>query len=117
MHWQVKNLDSKEVFYYKPSLYNITMEGCTLKNSKKTAQKIHDGQNKTVCAWINAKHVSVEQAYARVIDESDKVSYNPRKTPNWVDSTGRDMDNMSFTVLQTSGKTVGMVKHIEIIAN
>ena len=50
MKWKLQFPTHSE--YYSPSEYNLAMFGCTLKNSKTTAKKIHDGAHKTVCAWI-----------------------------------------------------------------
>ena len=47
-HWQVKR--GAEVHYYDPAQYNLILWGCRLRNHAKTAQKIHDGANKSV--WL-----------------------------------------------------------------
>lgn len=114
MHWQVKNLDTGVVSYYNPDKFHLVMSSCTLKNSRATAEKIHAGQNKSVCAWINAKHVTaVSLRYPDPIEAENRVSYNPRIAPYWTDSEGRNIDGMSFSLLETSGKTVGMVKLVK----
>ena len=111
MHWQVKNLDTKEVNYYDPSLYSISLGGCvTLKNQRKTAEKIHAGENKSVCAWVNCDTVSVQSEECRLatIKGQDRFMYNPRRAPYWMDHEGRNCDNMSFNGLVTVGRTIGI---------
>ena len=110
MHWQVKNLDTKEVNYYDPAEYSLSLSNCTLKNQRATAEKIHAGENKSVCAWINADHVTVQVEACRLatIKGQDRFMYNPRRATYWMDHEGRNMDNMSFTDLVTVGRTVGI---------
>ena len=47
MHWQVKNLDTKEVNYYDPA-DQPNLSNCTLKIRGRQL-KIHAGENKRVC--------------------------------------------------------------------
>ena len=48
LKWKV-SYPNGEVMYYYPTGVQLTMKGCTLKNSKSTAQKIFRGEsNKTV---------------------------------------------------------------------
>ena len=108
MYWQVKNLDTKEVNYYNPEVYSLLIITATLKNQRATAEKIHAGENKSVCAWINADEVHATKNSRLIIRGEDLMSYNPRRAPHWVDSTGRNMDNMSFLSLVTCGRTVGI---------
>ena len=61
MKWQVKSPDGT-VKFYKPEEVGILMTGCFLRNQKGTAEKIHAGANKTVCAWVEAQLVSVVPA-------------------------------------------------------
>ena len=80
----------------------------TLKNQRATAEKIHAGENKSVCAWVNCEEVHATKNSKLIIRGEDKMSYNPRRAPNWTDSTGRNMDNMSFLSLTTCGRTIGI---------
>ena len=108
MYWQVKNLDTKEVNYYNPEVYSLYIMTAQLKNQRKTAEKIHAGENKSVCAWINADEVHATKNSQLIIRGEDLMAYNPRRAPHWVDSTGRNMDSMSFLSLVTCGRTVGL---------
>lgn len=108
MHWQVKNLDTKEVKYYDPEEFSLFMIGATLKNQRATAEKIHAGENKSVCAWVNCEELHVSTDSRLIVKGHDRMSYNPRKAPYWTDNTGRNMDNMSFISLTTYGRTIGI---------
>lgn len=82
LKWKVTYPDG-EVTYYSPDEFQLVMTECTFKNHKKTAQKIYDGDNKTVCAWILCKDIKVHTDKS-ITDESNRVRYNPRVKPNWV---------------------------------
>jgi hypothetical protein len=51
--WKIKN--HANVLYLDPNHYQLTMYGCKLSNKKKVAEKIHKGEYKTVCAWIECE--------------------------------------------------------------
>ena len=98
MKWKVQHPDGS-VLYYSPTDNQLVMTGCTFKNHRKTAQKIFDGGNKTVCAWILCKDIKIYtgQPYK---DESRRVRYNPRVQPNWL-FDGHIMDNDGVPQLHT----------------
>ena len=101
MKWQIKN-HLGEVTYYDPEKVTLAMYKCKLVNQKGTAQKIYDGANKTVCAWIECGAI-------RILNPSEitenKVSYNPRVQPNWM-MNNQIVDNIGFNYLRTSGRGV-----------
>ena len=83
MKWKVTFPD-ESVEYYDPDTHTIIMSGCKLRNSPATAQKIHDGANKTVCAWIDADNVSVTNRDYQILWNVDKeLRFNPREQPHW----------------------------------
>lgn len=105
--WKV-SYPSGEVKYLDPSNVVLSMENCKLVNHKGTAQKIYDGSNKTVCAWIEADNVVIFYNIASIgldISKGDKVSYNPRVTPNWV-MNGENVDKQVVGDLVTIDRTV-----------
>jgi hypothetical protein len=52
MKWRVIGSDGV-VTYYSPCDVQLIMRGCTLRNNKKLATKIFNGEStKVVCAWI-----------------------------------------------------------------
>jgi hypothetical protein len=69
--------------YYYPTGVQLVMGECTLKNYKKTAEKIHNGANKSVCAWVLCKTLDLK--FDNFIqDETTQVKFNPRVQPNWL---------------------------------
>ena len=102
MQWQVKKA---EVQYYDPAQFSLIMTGCTLKNHRSTAQRIHGGENKTVCAWINCESVTIIQGSPS--DSGDPICYNPKKLPYWTDITGQqNLDGNRYDRLVTIGKRI-----------
>ena len=102
MKWRIVYPDGS-VKYYNPSEVQLIMRGCTLKNNKKAATKIFNGETtKVVCAWIMCE--SVEICYSDFIGATPyKVLYNPRKEPNWV-IEGKDVDNTFREIIYSVGK-------------
>jgi len=105
MKWKVYDMLCKQTYYFPPNSVVITMYGATLHNHKGTAQKIHDGANKTVCAWVECDHVQVD-----ITDQlrlhAGGVCYNPRVTPNWTSESGENMDKEECEVLTTQGRRI-----------
>lgn len=120
MKWRIIYSDGS-VKYYNPSEVQLIMRGCTLKNNKKAATKIFNGEtNKVVCAWIMCESVQVTNSdmgaapYSVSYDVMNmlkgnlgatpyKVSYNPRKEPNWV-IEGKDADNTFREIIYSVGR-------------
>jgi len=84
MKWKVEYPDRKPE-YYDPKEFQLVLGGCTLKNHRKTAQKIYDGANKTVCAWVLCQHITLYKAGTfQINEEYNQIKYNPRVRPNWM---------------------------------
>ena len=99
MKWKIQHPDGK-IEYHLPSEVQLLMHDCILKNHKKTAQKIFDGANKTVCAWVLCKSLAIKkdrfiQADA---DGGQRVRYNPRVSPHWM-LDGENVDGVSVDKL------------------
>lgn len=98
MKWKVQYPDGN-VVYVSPTENQLVMTDCVFKNHKSTAQKIFDGGEKVVCAWILCKDIEVYSGrWFR--DESRRVRYNPRVQPNWL-FDGQIMDNDGMPRLHT----------------
>lgn len=95
MHWQIKHPNG-DVQYVKPSEQNMLLHSCQLRNQKGTAKKIHDGSNKTVCAWIECEWIQ----NVFISDKGTPLSYNPKVAPNWM-SMSENMDGKIFERIQT----------------
>lgn len=83
MKWKVEYPDRKPE-YYDPKEVQLVLGGCRLKNHRKTAEKIHQGANKTVCAWVLCEHIAIYKAGTLQTDELPQIKYNPRVRPNWM---------------------------------
>lgn len=96
MKWKI-TYPSGAVRYFEPSEVVLKLKGCKLRNQKNGAKKIFEGANKFVVAWVDADEVTVlKQTQLQIA--FDKVSYNPRVTPNW-ELNGQDVDNEEFDAL------------------
>ena len=106
MKWKVENADLKSVQFYEPEKVQIRMTNCKLTNSPATAQKIFTGEiNKSPIAWVNCEKAEVDETIDAV-DLEERISYNPRKAPNWMDADGNIIDNFVFDHLITFGRSV-----------
>jgi hypothetical protein len=98
LKWKVEYPDGRAA-YYHPALTQLVMKGCTLRNYKDIAKKIHAGANKRVCAWVLCEDIEiVEENFSR--DETRQVKYNPRVSPHWLDG-GEVADNRVYDKLHT----------------
>ena len=95
LKWKVTSPNG-DVNYYEPNNVCFHMENCKLVNQQGTAKKIHDGANKTVCAWIESEVLTIFEPL--LIAKGTKVSYNPRVQPNWV-CDGEIVDKGRYDVL------------------
>ena len=112
MKWKVTSPEG-DTEYLDPSRFTIIMRNCKLRNQPSTAQKIHDGANKTVCAWIDAEDVEVMEDYDIDINwyNDKRINFNPRKQPNWVyENDIENLDNKEFSLLTTSGRSVYVLR-------
>ena len=95
------------------------MQDVTLVNHKSVARKIHEGANKTVCAWLRPKRVEVgtlniddlNKAFDMMLDMRKdgtlvQVMYNPREFPHWVDNSGNNLDGKTLRKAMTIGKLI-----------
>ena len=104
MKWRVLRPDGS-VEFLDPNEVQLVMIGCTFKNSKKAAQKIFEGANKTVCAWVLCDELRVERPLEFSDNQDIQAAYNPRVAPNWrIAET--DVDDRNTPVLHTIGKNI-----------
>lgn len=103
MHWQVTDElnDFKE--YINPKKVSIVMYGCVLKNYPKRARKIYDGQNKTVCAWVECEAIDYVYDKADAL-EGQRLTFNPRAHPHWQSEAEDNLDNTEYMMLQTDDR-------------
>lgn len=94
-HGDIKYIDPKET--------QLHMVHCTLKNRKKTAERIFKGENKTVCAWIECD--ALVFGTKGISLDFQILSYNPRKAPYW-QLKNKNVDNHYFNSITSLGKNL-----------
>ena len=103
MKWKVEHpIDG--VSYLDPSSVQLVMKECTFKNYKKTAEKIYNGAEKTVCSWILCKDIEVRTTDF-ITDNHTQARYNPRVQPNWL-INGVIVDGETLPQLHTINRGV-----------
>lgn len=100
MKWKVE-FPNGNVMYYYPTGIQLIMGNCTLKNHKKTADKIYGGANKSVCAWILCDTFEL-RVNDFIKDNSTQVKYNPKVQPNWL-INGEVSDNKTLDSIHSIG--------------
>lgn len=108
--WKIVNPD-KTIQIIDPRDFNILLMNATLCNNKKSALKIFNGANKSVCAWIEAEEIMIQSSnnkFIEGIDLKEEISYNPRVKPYW-QYKGGDCDNKNFESIITKENKVFIV--------
>jgi hypothetical protein len=98
MKWKIE-YPSGQVSYYSPTSIQLILKGCTLKNGRKTAIKIFNGENKSVCAWVLCEDIQVCYGSLKSFDdmELNRLKYNPKKLPFWtMNDDEQSMDGQKF---------------------
>lgn len=101
--WQIKSKDT--VTYADPYEVTLVMFNCKLRNRPTTARRINEGDDKTVCAWIDCStymiHSDLHPSGWEKLEDAEYYDYNPRIDPYWVDNFGDNVDNLERDVLVT----------------
>ena len=58
MKWKIQ-YPNGNILYYNPSEVQFVMTNCQLRNYKKVAEKIFNGGNKVVCAWVLCEEINI----------------------------------------------------------
>lgn len=83
MKWKIE-YPNKTVEYYDPEQVQLILTNAQLRNYKKVAEKIYNGANKSVCAWVLCDSVEIKTTDFKELNDSfDRIKYNPRIKPNW----------------------------------
>lgn len=112
MKWKIQ-YPSGAVEYCDPCNTQLVMYNCTLKNHRKTAEKIMSGQHKTVCAWILCDSIDVKYGSFVAYDNDPnniRVGYNPRVNPYWVLNKITPADGFKFNEIGTVGNKLFVTK-------
>lgn len=103
--WQVKSDTTK---HYEPKKTRLTLHNARLMNNRKSAEKIFNGHNKFVCAWIECERIEIEKAGLSLrLTNIAQVRYNPRKFPYWVSTfKNTNVDGEKYAKLVTMGTDI-----------
>jgi hypothetical protein len=104
MKWRVENVETGAVEFFDPKVYDLELEDCKLYNQKGSAEKIFNGDNKTVCAWVMVRKVATLIGGKCCFPDEDKVSYNPKVQPYWRDQEGNNIDKKEIPMMETMGR-------------
>ena len=98
MKWKIQFPDGT-IEYHSPSEVQLVMRDCILKNYKSVSQKIFDGGEKVVCAWVLCKSIAIKHnEFIQADSDGERIRYNPRVTPHWI-LDGENVDGMSVNEL------------------
>jgi GNAT superfamily N-acetyltransferase len=107
MNWKIEQINPREDWFYDPSEVQLVMTKCVLTNKPLRAEKIYTGEiNKEPIAYVQCNNVSVIEGSNIDVSGAKKLSYNPRVNPFWFDENGNNIDNETFEVLFTQGRSV-----------
>lgn len=87
---------------------NIFLLESKLVNQRKTAERIHNGADKDVCAWVQAMGFEVRDV-GEDIERGQMLRFNPEFVPHWIAGEGdnaKDVDGFLFRELVTVGRHV-----------
>jgi hypothetical protein len=97
MKWKIVYPDST-IEYLSPNEVSLIMMKCKLSNNAKQAEKIFQGESKTVCAWVLCEEMKITGVPQKDIIETSRLRYNPRIKPCWdyqeVNSDGKEFDRI-----------------------
>ena len=97
MKWKIVYPDST-IEYLSPDEVSLIMMKCKLSNNAKQAEKIFQGESKTVCAWVLCEEMKITGVPQKDIIETSRLRYNPRIKPCWdyqeVNSDGKEFDRI-----------------------
>jgi hypothetical protein len=102
--WQIRHADGR-VEYHDPDAVSLCMHGCRLRNQRGTARRIHGGDDKKVCAWVEADSVQVGR-HITVGPGWRQITFNPRVAPHWRDERGGDIDGWQFAAVVSRGRNL-----------
>lgn len=112
MKWKIVH-KSGTIEYMEPSTTQLVMRGCITKNNRKTADKIFNGEHKTVCAWILCDEIEIKQDTLESYDNDPnniRLVYNPRDNPYWVLGKGTPADGFKFNEIASMGRKLYVTK-------
>jgi hypothetical protein len=98
--WKI-NHPNGLVEYLHPTDVQLIMTNCELANNRKVSEKIFNGANKTVCAWILCENLHIKRSNFNQSDVTgEMLRFNPRHEPNWV-LNGVNSDGAKINKIET----------------
>jgi hypothetical protein len=94
--------------YLDPNEVTLVMNRCKLRNNKKTAERIFNGEAKSVCAWILCEYVVITGRSKDTLEEQQRLRYNPRVKPNW-DFKDINVDGKDFKIIESRGNSLYVI--------
>ena len=108
MHWRIVHYPDS--LYVDPFEINLILKDCVLKNNRKTAEKIFNGENKTVCSWVICESIDLQKTNNFDRKKYDRIFYNPKKFPYWVDENENILDGKTYSEIRSVGKSLYAMK-------
>ena len=112
MKWQLTDPNGDKQ-YFNPENKLIAMFGCRLRVQPSTAQKIHDGANKSVCAWIECEHTQVVDKPMPMTIFDTRISFNPKRSIHWMTEEGEIKDGEFIPLIVTSERELFIIPTYE----
>ena len=108
MKWQPTDPNGDKQ-YFNPEHKSIAMFGCRLRVQPSKAQEIHDGANKSVCAWIECEHLQVSSRIVPMTIFDTRISFNPKKSPHWLSDDGNKKDGDFIPLIVTNDRDLFVI--------
>jgi hypothetical protein len=97
MKWKVM-YNSGRVEYFHPAEVQLVLHNCILKNNRKAAQRIFNGETtKVVCAYVLCERVEILTSDF-IPETTAHLKYNPRVLPFW-NLDGMNVDGNDYKEL------------------
>ncbi len=97
MKWKVMYNDGR-IEYHDPSEVQLVLRKCILKNNRKAAQRIFNGETtKVVCAYVLCKEIEIVREDF-LPETTAHLKYNPRVLPFW-NLNGMNVDGSEYKEL------------------
>lgn len=101
MKWKVVFPDGT-CEYLSPDEVSLIMTRCKLSNNAKQAEKIFQGESKTVCAWVLCEEIKITGVPQEDLTETSRLRYNPRVNPYW-NYRESNVDGKEFSCIESRG--------------
>jgi len=95
--WKLYTEDT--ILYYEPNDISFMLKNAKLHNSFKTATKIFNGENKSVCSWIECDDIQIVETSEPNPDL--ELKYNPKIAPYWRNHLDENVDGSTYNYLLT----------------